>query len=214
MKYWLFSILTALISYFAGCLKSTVLASNYIFHKNLRRLGSGNVLISNFRRIYGWKGVVKITLTELVLDAFPLVLGALLFRFGDHAIVGASLAGFCLVLGRLYPMTYAFRGSHAIIPLIMMGFFVSPSIGALMLAAAIATLWFSRYYSLTALVCALLLAVTAVLMIDDPLTIKLSLMAGSLILLFHIPSIPRMLRRTEPRLSFEQDISYKFDEKF
>ena len=86
--------------------------------------------------------------------------------------------------------------------------------GALMLAAALAALWFSRYYSLTALVCALLLVITAVLMIDDPLTIRLSLMTGGLVLLFHIPSIPRILRRTEPRLSFEQDISYKFDEKF
>ena len=214
MKYWLFSILTALIAYCAGCLKSTVLASNYIFHRNLRRLGSGNVLISNFRRIYGWKGVVKITLAELVLDLFPIVLGTLLFRVGDHAIVGSALAGLCLVLGRLYPMTYAFSGRHAIIPLILMGLFISPSIGALMLAAALAALWFSRYYSLTALVCELLLVITAVLMIDDPLTIRLSLMTGGLVLLFHIPSIPRMLRRTEPRLSFEQDISYKFDEKF
>ena len=70
MKYWIFSVVTALLAYSAGSLKSSVLASNFVFHKNLRRLGSGNVLISNFRRIYGWKGVVKITLTELVLDLF------------------------------------------------------------------------------------------------------------------------------------------------
>ena len=53
MKYWIFSVLTALRAYTAGCLKSTVLASNVVFHKNLRRLGSGNVFLSNFRRIYG-----------------------------------------------------------------------------------------------------------------------------------------------------------------
>ena len=214
MKYWVFSILTALLAYAAGCLKSTVLASNFIFHKNLRRLGTGNTFLSNFRRIYGWKGALKLALTELVLDLVPLAFGALLFRSGDHSIIGAGLAGFCLVLGRLYPASYVFRGTHALIPLILLGFFMETSIGLALLITAIILIWLSRYYSLAAIACALVLGVTVLLMVDDPLAIRLSLMAAGLVLLFHIPSIPRMLKGTESRLSFEQDISYKFDEKF
>ncbi|MCR5664600.1 MAG: glycerol-3-phosphate acyltransferase [Oscillospiraceae bacterium] len=214
MIYWFFSAVTAVLAYFAGCLKSTVLASNFIFHKNLRRLGSGNVFISNFRRVYGWKGAVKLLLTELALDLLPILIGLGLFSIKGHGIVGAALAGFCLIIGRLWPMTYGFRGSHAIFPLILMGFGLDLSVGLALVIAAIAVVWLSRYYSLGALVCALVLAVTALLMLDDTLATRLSLFAAAAVCLYHVPAIRRMLDKTEPKLSFEQDISYKFDEKF
>ncbi len=214
MKYWAFSILTAFLAYCAGCLKSGVLASNFVFHKNLRRLGSGNILISNFRRIYGWKGTVKLLLVELGLDLLPLVLGALLFKSGDHGVVGVSLAGTCLTLGRLYPASYGFRGSCALFPLILTGLFIEPAIGVALLLAALALLWFTRYFSLTAVLCALGLAILVVLMVDDPLTIRLSILIAALIVLRHVPALLRIAKKSEPRLSFEQDISYKFDEKF
>ena len=214
MKYWVFAVVTALFAYGAGCLNSIVLASNFVFHKNLRRLGSGNVLISNFRRIYGWKGALKLLLVELALDLLPLIFGALLFKSGGHSAVGASLAGVCLTLGRLYPASNGFRGSHAIFPLVLMGFFVEVSIGIALLVVAIAAVWLSRYYSLGAIGCALVMIITAVLMVDDPLTIRLGVIAAALVLFYHLPAMLRMLKKTEPRLSFEQDISYKFDEKF
>ena len=214
MKYWVFSVLAALLAYTAGCLKSTVLASNFVFHKNLRRLGTGNVFISNFRRIYGWKGALKLALVELALDLLPLAFGALLFKSGSHSIVGASLAGVCLVLGRLYPASYGFRGSHALIPLVLMGFFMEASIGIALLIVAVAVVWLSRYFSLAAIVGALVMIITAVLVVDDPLAVRLGIIAAALVLLYHIPAALRMVKKNEPRLSFEQDISYKFDEKF
>ena len=59
MKYWLFSILTAVIAYGAGCLSTMVIASNLVFRTNLRRLGKGSLWLSNFRRVYGAKGFLK-----------------------------------------------------------------------------------------------------------------------------------------------------------
>ena len=214
MKYWIFSILTCALSYLIGSLSTNLIASRLVFHKNLRRLGSGNVFISNFRRIYGWKGALKLALVELALDLLPLAFGALLFKSGQHSAIGASLAGVCLVLGRLYPASYGFRGSHAIIPLILMGFFVEASIGIALLVVAVALIWLSRYYSLGAIGCALVLIITAVLMVDDVLTMRLGIIAAALVIVYHVPAVLRMLNKSEPRLSFEQDISYKFDEKF
>ena len=75
-------------------------------------------------------------------------------------------------------------------------------------------IWLSRYYSLGALACALVLVVTAVLVLDDQLAIRLCVIAAAAELVYHIPAIARMIAKTEPKLSFEQDISYKFDEKF
>ena len=75
MIYWVLSILTAVLAYFFGCLDSIVIASNFIFHRNLRRLGKGSAFVSNFWRVYGWKGAVKLFLVELVLDLLPILIG-------------------------------------------------------------------------------------------------------------------------------------------
>ena len=113
MKYWIFSILTAVIAYIFGCLNTQVIASNFIFRTNLRRLGRGSAWLSNFRRVYGVKGLLKLALVEFVKDAVPVIIGGRLFASSGNAEVGRALAAFCLVLGRMYPSIYGFRGSYA-----------------------------------------------------------------------------------------------------
>ena len=44
--YWLLLLLTAAVAYVFGSMDSMVLASNFVFRQNLRRLGSGNRWIS------------------------------------------------------------------------------------------------------------------------------------------------------------------------
>ena len=56
---WILCLLTAVIAYVFGNVNTLTLASRFVFKKNLRKLGKGNLFLSNFRRIYGWKGAVK-----------------------------------------------------------------------------------------------------------------------------------------------------------
>ena len=67
--YWLLLLPTALFAYLVGSLDTLVLASNFVFHRNLRRLGDSRVWLSNFYRIYGIPGFVKLLVVELVRDA-------------------------------------------------------------------------------------------------------------------------------------------------
>ena len=113
MKYWLFSILTAALAYCFGNLDTMAIASNFVFRTNLRRLGKNNAWLSNFYRVYGIKGFLKLALVELVKDAIPLLIGGWLFSSGKNSEVGHALAAFCLVLGRMYPVLSGFRGSYA-----------------------------------------------------------------------------------------------------
>ena len=62
MIYTVLLIIIAVIAYGIGSMSSVVIASNYVFHVNLRRLGTGSSALSNFRRIYGAKGFVKLLL--------------------------------------------------------------------------------------------------------------------------------------------------------
>ena len=73
--YWILLLLTALIAYLFGSLRSVVIASNFVFHRSLLRLGKGNVWLSNFRRIYGLGGFIRLGLVELVKDLLPILIG-------------------------------------------------------------------------------------------------------------------------------------------
>ena len=120
--YWLLLGLTAIIAYLFGSMDTMVLASNFIFRRNLLRLGDHSSWLSNFRRLFGIKGFFKLFVVEIIKDAIPIVIGSLLLGIRGHADVGAAFAGFVLVLGRLFPVFYGFRGSHATAAMIAAGF--------------------------------------------------------------------------------------------
>ena len=214
MIYWVLTILMAAFSYAMGNLNSAIVASNFVFHTDLRKLGTGSTALSNFRRIYGVKGGIKLLLVELVIDLLPILISGWLFGIKDHAIVGRAFAGFCLVMGRVYPALYELRGGHGIMALIVAAFSVSFSIGATILAIVLALIWFTRYMSLAVLAGAATLIVAALLLIDDRLAMFLCIFMGIIVILKHLSAISRISAGKEPKISFKEDISYKFDEKF
>ena len=212
MIYTVLLIIIAVIAYGIGSMSSVVIASNYVFHVNLRRLGTGSSALSNFRRIYGAKGLVKLLLVELVRDILPILIGGLLMGIKGQAAVGRAFAGFCLTLGRLYPIYYDFKGSHASICLIVSAFAADISLGAaVLIVTAIATLT-TKYLSLGAVIGALSYIVLGILLVDDSLILRLAIFTSALVIFKHLPALARVLNRTEPRLDFSNDITYKLDE--
>lgn len=212
--YILLLLLIAIISYCMGSLSTAVLASNFVFRRNLSKLGEGNVGLSNFRRVYGVFGFIRLALVELVKDALPLVIGGLIMGAKGHSQVGIAFAGFCAVMGRLFPAFYGFKGSHATVGFIIAGFAVSRTCGITALIVLLAALWFTRYVSLSTMVAAGVFIVMALLQIDGRMPMLLCVFMGLAVLVKHIPAIKRLRERSETRLSFEKDISYKFDQKF
>ena len=214
MIYTVLLIIIAVIAYGIGSMSSVVIASNYVFHVNLRRLGTGSSALSNFRRIYGAKGFVKLLLVELVRDILPILIGGLLMGIKGQAAVGRAFAGFCLVMGRLYPVFYDLKGSHAIICMLVVMAFVNFSGALAVLLFVVLGIWLTKYVSLGAVAGAAVMCIASRLLVDDPLVMKLALFAGLAVLVRHIPAVSRMLSGRETKLSFEEDISYKLDNKF
>lgn len=212
--YWILLLLTAVAAYFMGSINTMAVASLFVFRTDLRRLGKGNIWISNFRRVYGIGGFLKLLAVEIIKDLLPLLIGGWLLGIKGHADVGRAFAGFCLVLGRCYPVFNRFKGSHASICLIMAAMLVDSSIGFAVAAVTAAVCWFGRYLSLGAIIGALVLIAAALLLINDSLIMTLCIFTGALVLIKHIPAISRLLNGKEEKLSFQEDISYKFDEKF
>ena len=182
--YWLLLLPTALVAYIFGSMDTMVLASNFVFRQNLRRLGQGNRWLSNFRRLYGIPGFLGLALVEVIKDLLPILIGGWLLGIKGHADVGRAFACFCLVLGRLYPVFYDFKGSHAGIALVVGAFTLNSSVGAPDLVGRGLHSWCGRCLSL------------------------------GLILFKHIPALIRIVQGREFRYSLEEDITYKLDERF
>lgn len=212
--YWFLLLITSIFAYGIGSMSTMVLASNYVFRTRLSRLGKGNIWISNFRRIYGIWGIIRLLLTELVKDILPILLGGLLLGIKGHADVGRVFAGFCLTLGRLYPLFYDFRGSHATFCIILTAMFANTTVGIAAAVVALAVVVLSRYISLATIACTLMTVVVTVLLVDDALISRLVMFSCALVFIKHIPAIGRLVNGREMRLSFEDDITYKLDQKF
>ena len=212
--YWILLLIIAFIAYNFGSISTLSIASVFVFHKDLHHIGKKRMFISNFRRLFGYKGFVKLLLVELVRDFVPILLGGLLMSIKEHADIGFAFAGFCLVLGRLFPVYNNFRGSHASVCLAATMLCADLSLGiATFLAVGLVT-WFSRYLSLGAIAGALVSILVSILVIDDSLLRMLLILAAAIVLLKNIPALRRIPQKTEMRMSLEEDISYKFDQKF
>ena len=212
--YWLLLLPTALVAYVFGSMDTMVLASNFVFRQNLRRLGEGNRWLSNFRRIYGIPGFIKLALVEVIKDLLPILIGGWLLGIKGHADVGRAFACFCLVLGRLYPVFYDFKGSHAGIALVVGAFTLNSSVGAAALVVLALVTWFGRYLSLGAVAAAAVAMMVSVLVVDGDLVLRLLVFSAGLILFKHIPALIRIVQGREFRYSLEEDITYKLDERF
>lgn len=212
--YWLLLLPTALVAYVFGSMDTMVLASNFVFRQNLRRLGQGNRWLSNFRRLYGIPGFIKLALVEVIKDLLPILIGGWLLGIKGHADVGRAFACFCLVLGRLYPVFYNFKGSHAGIALVVGAFTLNSSVGGAALVVLALVTWFGRYLSLGAVAAAAVTMMVSVLVVDGDLVLRLLAFSAGLILFRHIPALIRIIQGREFRFSLEEDITYKLDERF
>ena len=212
--YILLLLLIALIAYCFGSLSTVVLASNFVFRRNLKKLGEGNVGLSNFRRIYGVFGFVLLALVELIKDVLPLVIGGLILGAKGHSQTGIAFAGFCMALGRPYSASTGFKGSHALIPMLVTAVAVEKTVGIAAIIVLGIFLWITRYVSLSTVAAAAVVIVLSFVEVDDRTAMLLCVFMGLAVLIKHIPAMLRIRKHTELKLSFEKDISYKFDEKF
>jgi len=212
--YWILLLITAFIAYFIGSLDSRVIASVFVFHTNLGKLGRGNIWLSNFRRVYGIMGFIKLFLVEVIKDLLPVLIGGLLLSIKKHGDVGMAFAGFCMVLGVVFPALYRFRGGKATIALVIVALCCKLSVGIAVAIVALFLVIVMRYVSVATVIAALAMIVVSVLELENNLVMILSIMTAALVIIKNIPAVRRTMNGREQRIAFVDDISYKFDEKF
>ena len=196
----LFLILTAIIAYALGSVNGAIVAGRFVFRKDVRKYGSGNAGLTNYYRNFGTPGIVLLVLIDVLKTvAAVLIGGALLSKF-DAREVGMLFAGFCTILGHMFPAYYGFRGGKGVLSGVTMAFLVDWRVGLCCFLTFMILLLFTRYVSLGSIVGSALCPVYLWIFGHEKLCIILGALCAVLIVVKHAENIVRLIGGTERRL--------------
>jgi len=144
----------AVFSYLLGGLNGAIIASKYVFHRDVRDYGSGNAGLTNFYRTFGAPGLAIVIGTDVLKTVIAVVAGGLIMGTQGAAATGQVFAGFCVMLGHIYPVFYGFRGGKGVLCAETMLLIVSFPTGLVSLLIFAGIVWATRYVSLGSLAAA------------------------------------------------------------
>lgn len=202
----LLPVLCAVCSYLLGGLNTAILLSRALYHEDVRTKGSGNPGFTNFKRAYGMKYAWLVFVGDLLKTILPVLVFSLLFgHFLDQRQLGASMAGFCAMLGHSYPIWYRFKGGKSFTCMAAYIWFVDWRAALLFAALFLLLLFTVRIMSLSSMSASILFPIVlALLGVQNPLTLVF-VTAGSLLLIWrHRQNLVRLRNGEEPKFSFFQ----------
>ena len=200
-------ILIAAVAYFLGTLSSPLLLAKYVFHKDItpkRGVVGYNTIVRHFGRKWG----LAVIGGDVVKAAIPAVLGSLLMRIPGQGfpVIGALFAGFCVVLGDVFPFQRQFRGGKGVICLFTALWIADWRAGVFVTGVFIAVLALSQYLTLASLA-GCVTGMLAMWVFTDPTQCKglaglLVLFATLFIVWRHMASISKLLSHKEKKINW------------
>lgn len=108
-------LLIALASYFLGGLNGAIIISQAVYRKDIRNFGSGGAGTTNMLRTFGWAGALMTVGIDVLKSVAAVFIGNWLFGYAGYPAVGRLFAGFCLMMGHIFPVLYQFKGGKGIL---------------------------------------------------------------------------------------------------
>ena len=116
-------LLSALVGYLLGSISFAILLTKAFAHEDVRAHGSGNAGATNVLRVAGKKASALTFLLDFCKCVASVLVGYFLVK---HACVangvdpemerlGMYAAGFCCMIGHMYPLYFGFRGGKGIL---------------------------------------------------------------------------------------------------
>lgn len=213
-------VLIAAAAYVLGSVNGSIIVSRYLFHSDVRSMGSGNAGLTNFYRNYGPKGIAGVLGIDIAKGVLAALIGGLVFPLatGNQALkpeyvdIGRLFATFCLILGHVFPVFYGFRGGKGILCGVSAVFIVDYNAGVIALVVFVLAFLLTRYVSLGSVLGTISVPVTLLAKGFSGLCLILACLSVLLVIMKHGENIVRIIRHKEPRFVFRRDLSHKLDE--
>ena len=196
----LYLILTAIIGYCLGSINGAIIAGFFVHHKDVRRYGSRNAGLTNYYRNFGTPGLVVLVLIDVLKAVIAVLIGGALLNKVEAREVGMLFAGFCVILGHMFPALFQFRGGKGVLSGVTMAFLVDWRVGLCCLLMILILVLFTRYVSLGSVVGSALCPVYLWIFGHERLSIILGALCALLIVVKHAENIVRLIGGTERRI--------------
>ena len=201
-------ILIAVLSYGLGALNGAMLLSRFVFHKDIRKYGSGNAGYTNFVRVFGNKWGPAVFAVDILKSAIAVLAGGLLMLIvgRNYMTVGKLFAGFFLVLGHMYPIQYQLRGGKGVLCCMATFWLTDWRIGLIATGVFVIVVAFSQYVSLSSM-CGCLVGALVTYFIIPADNLRgvcgtLALVTALFIIWRHRGNIFRIIQHREPRVKW------------
>lgn len=226
---WLRILSAALVGYILGSISFSIIITKMVTkNKDIRDMGSGNAGFTNVLRSVG-KGAAIATISfDLLKGVISVILGGLIFstifaqtpQQGAESIVyGRYLAGFCCILGHMFPVFFGFKGGKGVVTAAALILVADWRVFLVVIGIFLIIFLVSKIISVSSLVCAVCYPVvtfcftyfadfltsqsdTAPVSIDYVIvSTAFAFAIGVLIIVMHRANIVRILNGTEKKIT-------------
>lgn len=200
-KITIFLIITGIAAYLLGGINGSIIASMNFFNKDIRHFGSGNAGLTNFARTFGVKGAAIVIIVDVLKTVAAVMIGHWLLGMVGYPMVGELFAGFCTMLGHVYPVYYHFHGGKAVLCVGTLAWMVDWRVGLICWAIFIVIVVFTKYVSLGAIIAMLLFPICVWAFGHTGLEGVLGLLCAALMIFAHRENIKKLINGTERKLN-------------
>jgi len=196
-------LVIAVLAYSLGSLNGAIIVSRYLFRKDIRRYGSGNAGMTNMLRTFGGVAAALVLIVDVLKSVLAVLIGGGLLGIVGARETGMLFAGFCLIIGHVYPAIYGFKGGKGALCGAALMFVVDWRVGLCCIFAFLLAVIFTRYVSLGSMIAAVLSPIFLLAFGHAGLSSVLALLCGLVIVVEHAENILRLIGGTESRLTFK-----------
>lgn len=210
-------ILIAVIAYLLGSLNFSIILSEVVKKKDIRKSGSGNAGATNMMRTYGIKAAVGTMLGDIfkvaigILVAFAILGVPMKYIFTNPAdaaeiqrvMLYKEFAGLFCVLGHIFPLYFKFKGGKGVAACTGMVIIVDWRIALILFVIFIGVILISKWISLGSIVIALLYPVLIFAFYKNFILAAVALLFTAIVIVAHRENIKRLAKGTENKISIK-----------
>lgn len=202
----LYYIFAAVPAYLLGGINGAIIASVYIYKKDIRKYGSGNPGLTNFYRVFGKSGALLVIVIDMAKTLLPVIFGRWLFsKYLGSGLLGAEFAGLCVLLGHAFPAYYGFRGGKTVLASGALLFVIDWKVALVTWGTFIIVFLLTRYVSLGAMIGSVAHPIAiAVFGLGGTAELVLAVLCSLLLIVRHKDNIKRLIHGTESKFSFRR----------
>lgn len=217
-------LLSALVGYLLGSISFAILLTRAFAHEDVRAHGSGNAGATNVLRVAGKKASALTFVLDFCKCVASVLIGYFLVKHAcltngidpEMARLGMYAAGFCCMIGHMYPLYFGFRGGKGVVTTAAMMLLLDWRVFLICFAAFLLVFLWKRMVSLSSITAAAIYPVVTFCMtyfVDccvGGLPVLYVVMAtlvaaliGATVIIKHRANIKRIRNGTESTISFK-----------